>query len=62
MIELPFQRRTLEGIGIAILLAGFIAIIPWGKQLGKRCEYTMYAGAAVYFLGRLGKPPAPRQG
>ena len=47
------KRQRTEKIGFAIMILGFATLLIPNPTTGKYGEYTMFAGAMMYFSGRL---------
>jgi hypothetical protein len=53
--KLRAKRKKMENVGLVIMLVGFATLLIPNPVTGKYGEYTMFAGAALYFSGRLVK-------
>jgi hypothetical protein len=49
------KRRKIELASFAIMIVGFATLLIPNPITGKYGEYTMFAGAALYFSGRFRK-------
>jgi hypothetical protein len=49
------NRKKLEKYGFIIMIIGFATLLIPNHYTGKYGEYTMFAGAMMYFSGRLFK-------
>ena len=49
------KRRKIELASFAIMIIGFATLLIPNPITGKYGEYTMFAGAALYFSGRFRK-------
>jgi len=49
------KRRKIELASFAIMIIGFATLLIPNPTTGKYGEYTMFAGAALYFSGRFRK-------
>jgi nitrate reductase NapE component len=49
------KRRKTELISFAIMAIGFVTLLIPNPITGKYGEYTMFAGAILYFSGRFRK-------
>jgi len=47
------KRKKLEKYGFIIMIIGFVTLLIPNQYTGKYGEYTMFAGAIMYFSGRL---------
>jgi hypothetical protein len=47
------KRKKLENYGFIIMLIGFGTLLIPNQYTGKYGEYTLFAGAMMYFSGRL---------
>jgi hypothetical protein len=47
------KRKKLEKYGFIIMIIGFVTLLIPNQYTGKYGEYTMFAGAMMYFSGRL---------
>jgi len=47
------KRAKLEKTGFIIMIVGFASLLIPNPYTGKYGEYTMFAGAMMYFSGRL---------
>ena len=47
------KRKKLEKYGFLIMIIGFATLLIPNQYTGKYGEYTMFAGAMMYFSGRL---------
>jgi len=49
------KRRKIELASFAIMIVGFATLLIPNPTTGKYGEYTMFAGAILYFSGRFRK-------
>jgi hypothetical protein len=49
------KRRKIELASFAIMIIGFATLLIPNPTTGKYGEYTMFAGAVLYFSGRFRK-------
>jgi len=47
------KRKKMEKYGFIIMIIGFVALLIPSLHIGKYGEYTMFAGAMLYFSGRM---------
>lgn len=47
------KRKKMENYGLIIMLIGFATLLIPNQYTGKYGEYTMFAGAMLYFSGRM---------
>jgi hypothetical protein len=52
LVKKQEKRKKIEMISFAIMIIGFATLLIPGTYTGKYGEYTMFAGAIMYFSGR----------